>query len=41
MCDDKINDLYKSWGAYTGNNSLYNEDEHVIPGCITCDPINR
>jgi len=37
---EKINALYESWETYTGNSSLYEEDEHVIPGCITCDPIN-
>ena len=38
---DKISDLYTSWETYTGNYSLYNEDEHEIPGCVICDPINR
>jgi len=38
---EKINDLYRSWEEYTGNSSLYAEDEHAIPGCITLDPINR
>jgi len=38
---DKINALYNSWEAYTGNSSLYDEDEHAMPGCIILDPINR
>lgn len=38
---DKITALYKSWEEYTGNYSLYDEDEHCIPGCVICDPINR
>jgi len=37
---DKINALYKSWEEYTGNYSLYNEDEYCITGCVICDPIN-
>ena len=38
---DKISALYTSWEEYAGNYSLYNEDEHEIPGCVICDPINR
>lgn len=38
---DKISALYTSWENFTGNSSLYDEDEHVIPGCVICDPINR
>src|SRR3989344_2367719 len=38
---ERIRALYTSWEEYTGNSSLYNEEEHAIPGCITLDPIQR
>lgn len=34
----KINDLFKSWEDYTGNQTLYNETK--IPGCLSLDPID-
>jgi len=37
---EKINALYESWEKYTDNRSLYDEDKHAIPGCITLDPIH-
>lgn len=31
---NKIKALYKSWEDYTGNASLYDENNHFMPGCI-------
>lgn len=35
----KITDLYKSWEAYWGDDTLYDESKHVVPGCYTLDEI--
>lgn len=36
----KIKALYKSWEEYTGNTTLYNEDEPVT-GCVSMNPIDE
>ena len=36
---EKISALYASWEEYAGDSSLYDEDGHAIPGCITTEPI--
>ena len=36
---NKIMALYISWEEYMGNSSIYSEDSHALPGCITLGPI--
>lgn len=35
----KLTNYYAAWEAYQGNNTLYDESKHVVPGCYTLDPI--
>lgn len=32
---EKIKALYKSWEEYMGNSSIYDENDYVVPGCVT------
>jgi len=36
----KIKALYKSWEEYRGDDSLYDESKHVVPGCYSLTPID-
>jgi hypothetical protein len=38
---EKINKLYESWEEYRNDSSIYEENENVVPGCITIEPIAR
>ncbi len=35
----KITALQKSWEEYRGDNTIYDESQDVIPGCLTREPI--
>ena len=35
----KLKAFYKSWEEYMGDTTLYDESKHVVPGCLTLDPI--